>query len=308
MPGTHESTVASSEEIWLLGLPKLDEFVSFVKRRTEGGRQADEGALIDRWRVAADRYDQLQVSEKGLAETVEIRELSAPMQPMVERVLGDRYFKKVFSSLPVAFGLVELDKLVVYQRDVTIDHLERVRDRLGDDRSDEALFRTCLPFDHPRPHVSVGESAGRFVFHSASTDLRFLGAELLEPEQLGDFVPNGPAVGVVALVVGFGSNYLNAVRFGNRLVLNNGYHRAYALRSLGITHVPCVIQAASHAQEIGFAGSSTIGEHASLYFETPRPPLLKDFFDPVLTQSFRTPRMRRQVQISFNTSTLNIPE
>jgi hypothetical protein len=308
MTDTHESTQESSEEIWLLGVPKLDEFVSYVKRRTEGGRQVDEGALIDRWRAAAKRYDELQGSEKGIAETAEIRNLTAAMQPMVEQVLADPHFKKVFSPLPIAFGLVELDKLIVYQRDITIDHLDRVRERLGAARSDEALFRTCLPFDHPRPDYRVGQSGGKFVFHSASMDLRFLGAQLLDPQQLTDFVPNGPAVGIVALIVGFGSNYLNAVRFRGRMVLNNGYHRAYALRSMGITHAPCVIQAASHEEEIAFAGSSKIDAQASLYFETARPPLLKDFFDPALTQVFRTPRVRRHVQISFDTVTLTIPE
>jgi len=305
---SHNSSSTWSEQVWLLGLPKLADFVSNVRRRTEGGPQADEGELIRLWRAAASRYRDLEALEENIADTVEIRELTAAMQPLADRVVDDPHFRKVYASLPCAFGLVELDKLIVYQQDVMIDHVARVRERLGANPTDEALFKLCLPFDHAVPEVRIGESAGRFIFHSPSTDLRFLGAELLRPDQLRDFVPNGPAAGVIALVVGFGSNYLNVVRVGKRLVLNNGYHRAYALRALGFTHAPCVIQAVSHLDELGFAGSSLIDANAELNFGAPRSPMLRDFFDAELAHHVRTPRMRRQIQVSYNASRLNVPE
>jgi hypothetical protein len=308
MPSLHELSAPWSDEVWLLGAPTLDAYVAFVKRRTEGGHRANEGELIRQWQAAAARYRKLQVDEKGLAETVEMLELPEAMRPLADRVLADPHFCKVFDSLPCALGLVELDKLVVYQPDITADHVERIREQLGPERSAEALFRICLPFDRALPEVRVGQTAGLYVFHSPSTDLRFLGAELLDPAQLRDFVADGPAVGVIALIVGFGSNYLNVVRFANRLVLNNGYHRAYALRALGITHAPCAIQAVTRSDEMGFAGSSEIEAHWQLYFESSRPPLLKDFFDPELARHFRTPRMRRQVQVKFSYTTLTVPE
>ena len=56
---------------------------------------------------------------------------------------------------------------------------------------------------------------------------------MLRPEQVTDYQAAGPLAGVVGVAVGYGSNFLNAVALGGRLVLNNGFHRAYALRPSG---------------------------------------------------------------------------
>lgn len=60
---------------------------------------------------------------------------------------------------------------------------------------------------------------------------------------------------MLALSVGFTTNVLNVVRYGARVVLNNGYHRALALQELGVTHVPCLIQVCAHWEDV-VAGSS----------------------------------------------------
>jgi len=67
---------------------------------------------------------------------------------------------------------------------------------------------------------------------SCSNDLRFLEAMPLNDDLIGRLPLGGRAVSAIALVMGFGSNFINAVRVGNRLVLNNGSHRAYALLKL----------------------------------------------------------------------------
>lgn len=299
---------AWNEEIWLLGVPRLTDYVDFVKYRTLGGRDADEGELIEQWRVAARRYRQLETTEAGAADEPEVLELPPAMAPLLERVLADPVFRKAFSTSAVAFGMVELDRLVVYQRDVTLGLAESLAETFGPRPSDEDVFRICLPVDPPLPQVGMARvGPRRFEFHCAAHDLRFLGAELLDASQLVDVTADGPVAGVVALLVGFGSNTLNVVRRGRRMVLNNGYHRAYALRSLGITHAPCVIQVVEHAEEMPYAGASEIEEFADFYFESPRPPLLRDFFDPDLTRVFRTPRLRRRIQVSYETASHRVP-
>ena len=80
--------------------------------------------------------------------------------------------------------------------------------------------------------------------------------------------------------VGYGVRHLNVVRLGKRMVLNNGYHRAYALRAAGITHVPCMVQAIAHPEELAFAGGSSLIDNFDELFSSARPPLFKDFFDP----------------------------
>ena len=56
--------------------------------------------------------------------------------------------------------------------------------------------------------------------------------------------------GVIALVVGFGANYLHVLATHDRLVLNNGHHRACALYAQGVREVPCVVQTIVHPDEL----------------------------------------------------------
>src|SRR5712691_3603975 len=104
---------------------------------------------------------------------------------------------------------------------------------------------------------------------------------------------------IVALVVGYGSNYMNAIHVENRLILHNGSHRAFALRAVGITEAPCVIQTVTRREELQVIAGGDIGENPDRYLVAPRPPLLKDYFDERLRKLLRVPRRQRQVKITF---------
>ena len=62
--------------------------------------------------------------------------------------------------------------------------------------------------------------------------------------------PERLPVGHPRLVVGYGINAMNAIQVGNRLILNNGSHRGYALRSLDIAKAPCIIQRMTRRDEL----------------------------------------------------------
>jgi hypothetical protein len=114
-------------------------------------------------------------------------------------------------------------------------------------------------------------------------------------------------VGVIGIAVGFGSNFLNAIHAEHRLVLNNGSHRAYALRDLGITHVPCIIQYASSREELSLVASGDLRDHPDLYLRSPRPSMLKDYFDPKLRKIIPIHRRLRQVTVKFETDEAYVP-
>jgi hypothetical protein len=139
----------------------------------------------------------------------------------------------------------------------------------------------------------------RYLFRSPSTDLRFLDATLLEPGQVHGYPTSGAMAGVVGLVVGFSSNFLSVVRADNRLVLHNGYHRACALRSLGLTHAPALIQTVTRPDELELVAKGVVCQDPAFFFRSARPPLLKDFFDPRLTRLHPTHRQIRMVEVSF---------
>jgi hypothetical protein len=135
---------------------------------------------------------------------------------------------------------------------------------------------------------------------SPSDDMRFLGSMPLEPENITDYPPPGNLAGVVGLAVGFGSNFLNAIYAEKRLILNNGSHRAYALRDLGITRVPCIVQHISSRDELSVLASTAITDAPNFYLQDPRPMMLKDYFDPRLRKVMPVHRRLRQVTVKFD--------
>lgn len=114
-------------------------------------------------------------------------------------------------------------------------------------------------------------------------------------------------MGVVGLVVGYGSNYLSAIHVDGRLILNNGSHRAFALRERGITHVPCAVQQITRREELDVVGPEDLKQYPDRYLSGPRPPVLKDYFDPQLRKIVSVPRHQRQVKIAFVVEPLDAP-
>jgi hypothetical protein len=111
----------------------------------------------------------------------------------------------------------------------------------------------------------------------------------------------------VGLAVGFGSNFLSIISAYDRLILHNGSHRAYALRELGITHAPCVIQHIYSREELNVVAASAVNERPDVFLKQPRPPLLKDYFDPALRKIIPVVRRLRQVTVKFEVDEAYVP-
>jgi hypothetical protein len=117
------------------------------------------------------------------------------------------------------------------------------------------VFHLCQRLEATSPPLDILSDDGeRFLFTSESTNLRFHEARLFRPEQLPGYTARGPVASILGLVVGCGGNFMNVISSADRLLLNNGYHRAPALRALGVTHVPCVIQRGDPARRAGARG------------------------------------------------------
>lgn len=290
----------TEQEIWLLGTPTLQRYLEFVEDWASE-KPAGRAALADEWRAAHDYYGELENRENGLADHVQCRPLPAALAPLAREVMTDVRYRRAFDTLPTAFGMVELDRLVVYQNRVTQSYVQTLQERLPDPADTAALFHFCFPLRQPETPVDIREAGyGRYVFRSVSTDLRFHTPALLKPSQIIDHASSGPMTAAVALMVGFGSNFLNVVRDEKRCLLHNGYHRACALRALGVTHAPCILQTVANPDELAVAAKPSIAEDYRFYFEAPRPPLLKDYFDPRIRKPITVRRQRQVIEISFD--------
>jgi hypothetical protein len=298
-PGTRPGE--SSEELWLLGQPDLGYFLKFVRDKVVGGAALSPRLLADEWRRANDYYYELEVSEPGIADRVECRQLDDCLLPLVERVMAAPWFQRAFDTLPITLAMVELDRLVVFQPNVTRNFVGELKASLGVDPDPTSLFRFCIPLERPEPQVKVQRlGSRRYQVSSESADFRFLEAAVFQSDQISGYWPHGRIGAVIGAVVGFGSNFLNAIRDENRrIMLNNGYHRAVALRELGITHAPCIIQEVTRRDELAVAAGSTVNRTPFFYFGKKRPPLLKDFFDPRIRKILPVRRMRRVVEVEI---------
>lgn len=291
----------------LTGVTRLADFIAFVRQRTVGGSERDVGELADTWREAARAFEALQVSEAGVADDVQVLALPPLLKKHVKKLAKLAHFQQTFSSVPVAFGMVELDKLVVYQQNIMSSAVSKMSPTLKPPLSDAALADLCFPLTQTDAGFRlVSQGDGRFIFISDNHDARFQGAQLIQPSDVKGLKVNGYSQAVVALSVGFTTNVLNVVRYGSRMVLNNGYHRAFALRQMGVTHAPCLIQVCAHWEDVGLVGSREMVDNAQVYFSTARPPLLKDFANPKLTQTFPVKVLQKEIRISYEVDTAQL--
>jgi hypothetical protein len=146
-----------------------------------------------------------------------------------------------------------------------------------------------------------------FTFISPSNDFRFLDSPLLKITNIKNYDFSGPVSAIVGLTVGYGSNMLNAFSINNRLILNNGSHRAYALFDLGIKYAPCTIQKVTRPEELELLSVPEVQTNIDRYINNPRPPILKDYFDPLLRKIVKVQKKNRMVRIQYVIEQSDIP-
>lgn len=299
----------ANPHVLLLGHPPVTEFLGYVNTQTLEGRRGDDGALMDAWRRGNDHLLALAETEAGYADGIEFEEMPAELAPLAASALADPVMRRDYALAPVSIEWIELDRLVVHQKHINLAFADELLAEIGESPSPARIFEFALPYgkrrDPPVQAGRIGEAA--WIFKSVSNDFRILDAELLEPAQVTGFGAEGVPSAIVALSVGYGSNYLSALSVGSRLVLHNGSHRAYALRATGQTHAPCLVQHISRHEEL----RAIVGDGHPLtapgenILTTERPPLFKDYFDEQLRMIVSVPAVVRQIQVGF---TLNVTD
>jgi len=305
-PEGQPQQVAAAENLYLIGRPTLKQFIRYVR-----GHAVDppaEGALTAEWQAAQSVVRTLEKEEAGLADDPPIRSMGLEYESFLTEFLKDPLVHHNFNTVPTEVAFVELDRMVVYQKHIDLNFARELEGKLGPAPSEEQILKTCLPYDHPQPPVKWSRvHQNKYVFMSPSNDLRFLGIMPMQSTHIKDYPPPGNLVGVVGIAVGFGSNFLNAVYAEKRLILNNGSHRAYALRRMGITHVPCIVQHVSSRDELDLVAASEIRRDADLYLKHPRPPMLRDYLNPKLHKVMPVHRRLEQVTVRFEVEENYVP-
>ena len=92
---------------------------------------------------------------------------------------------------------------------------------------------------------------------------------------------------------------------GQRVVLNNGFHRVYALRSLGVTHLPVVVQQIRNGH-LEFP-ANVLGLPREYLLSDPRPVLIKDFFEPDFAITLKVRERIKTVTLGMNLGQHDVP-
>ena len=300
--------VVTDDYVFLVGRPPISEYISFVQTMAVDGHSIEQGTLAQHWRQASVSVAEIEAAEAGAANDLPLQEVPVDMQPFVARVTADSAFQSTFSNVPTGFFLVEIDRLVVFQKFINLGFVQELKDSLSATPGSADIARLAFGLDRPQPGVTIRQAGnGVFQFVSASSDIRPLEATLIEPTKVLDFKTSGRIQAFVGMSVGFGTNVLNALQVEGRLVLHNGSHRAYALRALGVTHAPCIVQQVTSRDELDFVGSGDIQQNPDCYLKVSRPSMLRDYFDPQLTRVFPVARKNRMVQVQVSASVTEIP-
>ncbi|HVW20647.1 MAG TPA: hypothetical protein VHC86_05485 [Opitutaceae bacterium] len=296
--------------VFLAGRPPMSEFISFARRSAAGAGAEDsraESRLADDWRAANDRLRRLEETEKGVADNAAASPLGPELQAQGERLLRHRAFRNAHGAVPTEIAMVELDRLVVFQKHVNLARAELIKRELGYRPDPETVGRVAFGIERHTPPVRLMQTHDVFTFVCDSKDFRMLEPIHLPAGELAGLDCRGLAARGLVLPVGFSLNCLSAIRAEGRLILFNGSHRAYAMRELGLTHAPCVILKTTRPEEIELVASKEITQRADLYLRNPRPPLLKDYFDPELRRIVPVPRSHRMVRIQLRVDQSDVP-
>ena len=295
--------------LYLMGIASLADFLDFARERADlaaPGTGAIAGNspmdLAEAWRDAATIFEGLVENDAYPTELPPVHPLPESMNSHCETFVSRSHVQREFDRVPIALAMVPLAYLVAAQHQLNVSTTNSVEIN-SDPISDASLAQICLPLDAP-PHTLrvLHKNADGITFAADNHDIRFLRAHAISGP-IANLPSRGHVNQTLALPVGFSINVLNVIRYQNRLILNNGYHRAFALWQRGVTHAPAVIQVCRHWEDVAMVGSSELHENASVYLEHRRPPLLKDFANRQLCMSFAVRRARKYLRIRYQVET-----
>jgi hypothetical protein len=297
----------ADDHVFLIGRPPISELLGFISTMAVDGATADQGKLMKSWRDANDHVRDLENTEANIADDAPISDLPSELVARAQDLLASPIAQEAFKLLPTTIKMVELDRLVVYQKYINLAYVRQLQTSLGKPPTIEQIFDVALPIRPRQPDVRLMQNGNAFSFVSPSNDMRFLEARLIAPGAVTGYALHSRPTHVIALAVGFGPNFLNVIEAENRLVLSNGSHRAYALRDAGITHVPCLVRHVSRRDELELTGIADLQQSPDRYLTAPRPPLLKDYFDSRLRMIVPVHRKNRMVRVQFVHDQAEVP-
>ena len=212
--------------------------------------------------------------------------------PGLESVRSRNDIGQSFPGLNWRPALVDLRNVLSFQKLINVDGLD---ERLDGAASPNELLELCLPSEQPMlPLGAFGDTDGKgFTISSHNPNLRIAGGQISEAQVAPN--PAAPTVRMhaVTLFVHMGTSYLQVATYKGRSFLRDGYHRAAGLIKRGIYVVPCIHIDAATFEQVGLVPGAL--SYEVLYGD--QPPLIADFWDPLVSADSLQPAVRKVIRI-----------
>ena len=292
---------------YLYGFAPLGEVAEYVRTNATADEIDRLPEITAAWNAIRPDIDAVLASEAGLSETVKITDLPPEKAAEAAALVSDKLLQRGL-NLRNAVALVEIDKLIAAQRQVNLNYVDQIAAGLPSDITLDFLLGFCLSPKREGAsiqHLDLGQNA--HVFSSPSTDLRFLGSFLktLTPADLEDAESGGIPVVAIVSFIGYGDSPVNVLWSGSRAVLNNGFHRVYALRQRGIRKIPVILQLATNSA-LEFP-AHVVDLPRDYLLTHPRPVLMKDFFEEKFNTVLKVKNKLKTVTFRPNVQQHDIP-
>jgi hypothetical protein len=174
---------------------------------------------------------------------------------------------------PHELRLVEIDPLLAYQIIVDTDRSAHHCQGLATPPTEQQLLDVCLPTALPVPTPA---NLSPITQTTQSMALTTPNLNLINVTHgLFDIVMGGVPTKIGGVRIHESLPFMHVVRLNGRCFLHNGYHRAFGLRAMGATHIPCVFRDVASYEQAGVKTDGTT--LAQPVFETGNPPTVAHF-------------------------------
>lgn len=301
-------TEKSSAALFPYGTATQIEVIGTIRSQCTKEDVKNIEAIISEWRESSRHFQEIAEAESGTAESIGIKNIGDAYKPALDRIASNFLFKQSYSLIPIEFRLVEIEKLVAPQRLLDLDFVQHLKTLLPKNPNMEDLINFCLD---PKQDISMPKeleiAPNLFVYSSTNTDFRFLGGypKVLTEEDIKTSTSGGMPVAAIMLLFGYGSPRCNVYSVGERMILNNGFHRLYALLDMGIKYAPLIVQKITNPS-VEMA-PDVAGMPIGYLISNSRPVIMRDFFDKKLVRIIHRKPTIKEVKISWNIQQSSVP-
>jgi len=264
----------------LIGFMDEQDAMSFLKGTGISEGRTDK-ELRGVWKKARAASEELPSPHL----TPDVVDLDPQYAERLKRIATDPLFPEAVQQKKWSFKLVEIDKLVCFQKFIYSDYAESMVK--GYDLTDHSkLIEFCLSEAASKKPIAISSTTQEFTILSPSQDLRVVGLTQMQD----------PATKrrIFGFAVGWGLPFIQVVKFNDRYFLRNGYHRVYALRRAGSKYVVCVLIEAERFSDVGILPTGFFGEQLLM---SSKPPTFADFLSDEIALLVRLKPLTKVVRV-----------